>query len=271
MKKLLLIASALALSASAAGSARAALIAGWDHSPWAISGFLSLDGATLTDTLAASYSDLDPTFGAGAEAAAFGTLYLNGQFGSSATPLDGTDPYVPVTGSLVSNVNAPVNGMPAGVDVPFGSLTVLVFEGSLFANDLAMVALGSTQVVYGADLTSVPEIGSNWSLSFAGKTFAAGTQSLLGIEFSTDGMNYANIGQVLLTPVDTLFNVILGAGAADRAFVRFNLTSPGGAASPIIDNVAINATLQTVVPEPGTVLLLGAGLGGLALIGRRRD
>jgi len=93
--KLLIASMALALSTSVAGSARAVMIAGWDFSQYAIDGFITVDGENLTDTLPANYSSLDPTFGAGAESAAFGRLYLNGQFGSDATPLDFTDSLVP--------------------------------------------------------------------------------------------------------------------------------------------------------------------------------
>jgi len=53
----------------------------------------------------------------------------------------------------------------------------------------------------------------------------------------------------------------LGVG---RYRYRFVFADGGG---PSIDNVAISATL---IPEPGTALLLLSGLGGMAAYGRRR-
>ena len=82
----------MAVSASMASSSQAFLAAGWDFSQYAGDGLLSLDFVTFTTTLSANYSDLDPTFGAGAESAAFGTFYLNGSFGSSSiTPTGNND------------------------------------------------------------------------------------------------------------------------------------------------------------------------------------
>ena len=266
MKKKLLAIAALAALSTAAGPARAAMIAGWDHNQL-IAGFLSVDGATLVDTFAATYSDFDPTFGAGAESAAFGTLYLNGQFGSSVTPLDGSDPYVSTSGSLASNVGAPQDGTPAG-DQPFGSNTVLTDEGvAPFASEIKMVALGDTSVVYSADLSSlVGLVGSDWSLSFAGQT-ASGTSNL-GIEFSTDGIDYTPVTNLVLNTVDSTYEVLLGAAASTTAYVRLALSTANG--SPFIDNLAISATVSEIVPEPGTILLIGSGLFGLTVVGRRR-
>jgi hypothetical protein len=264
MKRTVLIAWIASLAASAvAGSAQATMIAGWDFSQYFGDGLLSVDGATFTDTLDANYSDLDPTNNAGAESAAFGTLYLNGQFGSTAVPVgSGTEQILPadLPGSLVSNLNAPLGG--AGQ--PFDSLTILASEGQPFTNTLAMIANAALSIVFEADLTSVAPFGTDWSISFGGKTSSGG--SSVGVEFSTDGVAYSPFGAVNLTTTDTLFSVNLGAAGTDRAFVRLSF-NPAGNQQPIIDNVAVNATL---VPEPTTALLCSLGLIGLAISGRRR-
>ena len=64
MKKLTLLALALAVSIGTAVSAHAAsLVAGWDFSQYLSGGHvLSVDGVNLSNTLAANYSSLDPTF-----------------------------------------------------------------------------------------------------------------------------------------------------------------------------------------------------------------
>ena len=51
--------------AAVSSPAQASTIAGWDFSQYVGSSFLSVDGASFTNTLDANYSDLDPN-GAGA-------------------------------------------------------------------------------------------------------------------------------------------------------------------------------------------------------------
>jgi hypothetical protein len=242
------------------GPARAEMIAGWDFSQWFGDGLLSTDGEAFTDTLDANYSDLDPTFGAGAESAAFGTLYLNGQFGSTDVGAgSGSEPFLPtaaVPGSLTSNL-----GAPGGVD--FESFGVLLSEGQTFQNALAMTASGAANVVFQADLTSISGVAGDWSVSFGGQTFSGA--ATLGVDFSTDGVSYTPFGTFDLTTVDTPFSRSLGSDITGTAFVRFNFAA--GAGQPIIDNVAISAT---VIPEPASALLCGLGMLGLGVAARRR-
>ena len=265
MKSKLLLTLTVALSTALAGSARADLIAGWDFSQWFGDGLPSIDGATFTDVLTANYSSLDPTFGAGAESAAFGTMYMNGQFGSTAQPLDGTDSFTPTAGGPGG---AESNCVTLGPCNRFG---VLDTEGQTFTELLGMTAAGTPSVVFEANLESVPEFGIDWSLSLGGKTFGevAGTNGIdVTVEFSVDGIDFANVGAFTITSVDTPFTVGLGPDATNRAFVRLNfVTEPTRNNQAIIDNVAISAT---IVPEPGTALLLGTGLAGLVATGRRR-
>lgn len=258
MKAKLLLGTATALALSIGGSANAAMIAGWDFSQYFGDGLLSLDGETLTDTLPANYSNFDPTFGAGAESAAYGTMYLNGQFGSTPTPLDFTDPVVPsvaLNGSLSSNINAPAP------PVPFDTFNVLTAEGQLFANLQALQANAPAAIVFEAN---PPQLGENWSITFGGRTFA-GTSSIT-VEFSSNGSAYLSIGTANLNTVDTPFSFAAPGALGDRGYFRLTF-APVGINQPFIDNLSINAT--PVIPEPGTALLLLAGLVGLAKAGKR--
>src|SRR5262245_38700507 len=137
-KRLLTTLTPLAMAALIGSAADATMIAGWDFSQYFDTGALSTDGVDFTATLDANYSDLDPSFGAGAQSAAFGTMHMDGSFTSTdGTPQLGTgnEPFQPSSatgGSLASNLTA-----PGGVD--FDSHTVLIDEGQTFANSLAMI------------------------------------------------------------------------------------------------------------------------------------
>ena len=260
-----------ALSVFGANPAHAAMVAGWDFSQYFADGILSIDGNVYTDTLSANYSDLDPTQGAGAESAAFGTLYLNGQFGSTNVQAgSGLEPILPssavgTTGSLNSNLGAP-GGLGGSLD--FDTHSILAFEGQAYTNFLAMTAPGVADIVFAANLSAVPETGSDWSVSFGARTYAGAGS--VGIAFSTDGVSYTSAGSAVLSTLDTLYSVTLGALASDTAFVKFSFSAPaaGGDGQAFIDNVAVNATVSAI-PEPGTALLCGLGMIGLGLAGRR--
>ncbi len=262
---------ALALSAFCATSASAVTIAGWDFSQYLAPGALTTDGATGADTLAANYSNLDPTGNAGAESAAFGTMYINGLYGSSVVDPFGAAPqFIPTDISLSSNLTAPVTGPGTN---PFNSYTVLQSEGQLFANELGMTAFGAVDVVFGATLGSVPLTGADWGISFGARTSSGA--ATIAIDFSLNGVDYTSYGTVNIDGNDTPYNVSLGAFESDQVFIRMHFTGPGAgdASRAILDNVSVNASLVQPVPEPGAALLVGLGLSaaGVSALRRRRS
>ena len=249
---------ALASLVTLAAPARAELIAGWDFSQYASSGFLSLDGVTFTATLPANYSDFDPTFNAGAESAEFGAMYMDGSFGS--TDISGVlgtfaEPFQPLDGSLVGNADAPF-------PIPFDAHSVLTSEGQTFANFLSFGAFQTGSLVFEADLGSVAQTRGNWSVSFGGQTLS-GTATV-DVEFSTDGASYQSFGSVMLTTVDTAFDVALGTATSSTAYVRLTLNTANAFDIPYIDNVAIEA------PEAGSGAASALALVTLGLLRSRR-
>jgi hypothetical protein len=235
-----LVSLALAALLPASASAQASLVAGWDFSQYAGDGFMSVDdGASFTNVLSANYSDLDPTFGAGFESAAFGTMYADGSFGSTPVAAgSGSEEFLPsaaVGGSLVSNLGAPSQ-------VDFDAWPELLDEGGqISANSLSMIAPSAASVVFEANLSGTGEAGSNWSVSFGARTFS-GTSSV-AVEFSSDGVAFDSLGSVNLSTVDSLYVVPLSTESSDRAYVRFSF-APVGTDQPLIDNLAILAELS---------------------------
>jgi hypothetical protein len=194
----------------------------------------------------------------------YGRLYYNGQFGSTdvASTIDftGSEIFRPNAGSLVSNGN-----QPSGA-VPFDSLATLQFEGQEFINPLAMVAAAPVSVVFGINTALFGAPGATaWEIDLAGATLTGTAQ--IGVEFSTDGIGYVPVTTFNLTTTDTPFSAILPNILSSTGYVRLNFTNASDANFPLIDNFGFSAT---VVPEPGTLVLVGSGIVGLIVSGRRR-
>lgn len=260
------LASAL-FALAAPPAARAEMVAGWDFSQYLGDGTLVVDDGSLfqfVDTLDANYSNLDETYNLGPDSAQYGTMYIDGSFGSTAVPAGtaGAEQLLPIAilgaadGSLFSNLDAPVEQFG---DNAFDSLELLALEGQVNQVRLGMTALADVDVVFAAD-RGTPAAG-NWILSFGAKT-QAGTATA-GVQVSPTGAGYASVGSVNLTTTDTRYTVDLGpvAGAATFARLSFNVTAPN---FPIFDNVAIS------VPEPDAAAQLAAAGAALVACARRR-
>jgi hypothetical protein len=270
------ILAAVALAFSIAGSARAVplMVGGWDFSQYySTGGFLSIDNMTLTNTLPANYSNLDASFGMGPDSGVYGTMFMNGQFGSTnVTPTGmGNEPFLPTLGSLTANLDAPVN-LPLGLPFQFESLDILQDQGQLNRTDAKMTAFGDVSVVFCVstavngctDPLAMGLPGTDWTLSFAGLTTSespTGTQ--IDIQFSGDGVTYGPSQTVTLGANQAALSVDLAPGASDRMWMKFIFQASDEAS---IDGVAVSAD---VIPEPGAALLLATGLAGLAAFRRR--
>jgi len=274
------IAPLVVLSALLAVGAQAETVAGWDFSQYRGSGSLT----PFTNSLPANYSDLDPTFHAGAESASYGTLHFDGSFGSSSTLTD----FLPAAGQSncertasgcsVPWVDGPVASNHSVGDISFDAHSVLKAEGQTYQNLLGMQATNNVSVVFAADLTPAATVGSGWSVSFGGHTATGGgpnggelscdppgCSSSVGVEFSTNGSSYTSAGSVNLDATDQRYTVALGGANADHGYVRLSLNP--GSGTPIIDNVAVGVQL---LPEPGAFAGVLAGAGLLGLLARRR-
>lgn len=249
--------SGLTLASPSTAPAQSTVVAGWDFSQYVFDGPPTIDGATLATTLPANYSDFDPTFGAGSESAAFGTMFLDGSNGSTAISQQNLPilaSAVPGTGSLASNISGPINGVPSG-DVAFDSGTVLQDEGQLAFERRALVAVDPVEVVFQADLSTLPsQPGGDWTLVFAGKTSSG--MADVGIGFGAGAPSYVDVGSRMLDVTDQTFSVPLGSSFDPTVFVRLSLD---GNTDTFIDNLIIQ------VPEPGAMAAAWSAIGALGL------
>jgi hypothetical protein len=227
--RLLAIAStilSIAVSASIAGSAQAYLVAGWDFSQYFNDGLLSIDGATYQNTLSANYSDLDPTFGAGAESAAFGTLYFNGSFGSTSVSPTGnlTEEFLPTAGSLTSNLDA--GGIADAFTVSVGRRPALLQPDGMVARDSVSVVRGR------------PEHGSRDGRQLVAQLRRQDLRRHLDGRDRLRHRRFQLRERGLGDPRRERAVVNLGTALGDR--LRALELQPGRRGQPIIDNVAIN-------------------------------
>jgi hypothetical protein len=234
-----------------AGQAQAAsqLVAGWDFSQSCLEGNLCDQSLQPVQTLSANYSDLDPTDGMGAESADFGTMYVDGQFGSSDVPgLGGW--FTTVSPSLTLNTSVHTN-YPLVEMGAAGNASIMQSEipGVPYQQHAIRVS-DVVDAVFSVDLTSYPGLlGSDWSVSFAAQSEGSGSE--VAVSFSLDGVTYSAPIVQAVGGTEEVITVSLGGTDLSQAFVKLSFDSPQDPAR--IDNLAILADLPLVSPTPPPV------------------
>jgi hypothetical protein len=270
-RKLAKIAALVASSALVAGTAAADLIAGWDFSQYAVAGALN-DGSGAIDSLPANYSALDTTFNAGGTAsgdsADYGTMHIDGTNGSTdVNETSGAPDVAPYATQTAANRRAPALAFGAPADLgrnDFDSFNVLRGEGQAFRNHMALTARAASQHVTFRAHTGAPITGVGLEVSLAARAVQPAGNVDVEVRYAADCSSFSLIDTLTLTEDDEQYNVLLSPAVSEgdgEVCVRLTLDDSNG--QPVIDNVAI-------VPEPGQIAMLGAGLAGLALLGLRR-
>lgn len=260
MKKILTLALVGSAFAFTGASAQQSLVAGWDFNNYVGDGFGLIDGTTFApvNTLDANYSSYDPTFGAGQEANAFGTLYYDGQFGSDTqnTALSAADAIRPTTGNLNSGLFL---GQLYGQD--YNLNTVMTAEGYDFAGSLSL-QMGNPTAGFGFKVVfaaNAPTAMTDWEMSFAGIRGLVANPEAITVEFSTDGSTWGAAETFNLGASEAPFTTTVKSVLSQNAYFRVS-----GNAQSAIDNVGIAA-----VPEPSSFAAL-AGLLALGFTALRR-
>ena len=237
------------------------MVAGWDFSQYSGDGLNILSNPPalpFTETLTSNYSDLDPN-GVGIESTAFGSLYYDGQFGSTNVDPDGSsDEILPTSGNLASNTSVGI------AQFANASGQISLSEGAQNNNNnLSFLSKSAVSIVFEADTSTVNSF-TDWSISFAGLDFNTGdiAPATIDVSFSTDGSTYGSATTFNLTGVDSAFSTSTFASSSTAAYFKFDF----GGTDLRIDNVGISGT---VVPEPSSFAAI-AGALALAFVGARR-
>lgn len=260
-KQVIATITALGIAGSAFG--QAVMVAGWDFSQYAGANFnVVTNTPVFVDTLSANYSDYDPTQGAGAESAAFGTMYWDGQFGSTDGVETNPADAIPFSGSLTNNIGP-------GEGVNFDSHTVLDAEGQTFTNFLSFKVNdsfggGDGDLVFAATIPGGNWDMTDWELKFAARIDGS-VDANVDILFSTDGSTYNPVGTATITANDTLFTFPVAGNASPNGYYMLDFTGLAATGNPVIDNVSISA-----VPEPSTIAFLMGLIALGAIVIRRR-
>ena len=249
MRSVLAIAMTVASSALLVGSAQAINVAGWDFSD------TSSDGVSL-GSVDANYSSFDPTGGAGAESAAYGSATLTNLIARG--------------GDVVAGVRTDVAGGEAqdANQRGFNAFTTLQLEGQTYTQPMAVTAAnGQGNVVFEGDLTSLGagQGGYGWSISFAGQVVGAPSASVY-VEFSPDCSSYGGAGLVNVDEEGGSYTVEFDKIASDNACARLFIPNAGDE-RVAVDNVSLDVI---TVPEPAMGAQLLAGVAGLVALFRRR-
>jgi hypothetical protein len=235
-----LSATVLATFCSHVGTSYATLIAGWDFQGSSTGTVGTVIIATPNTPTVFNANDgvnlstaalyLDGTNGSSAWAAA---TQLNG-FGGTSLNTSGTNLNTSTTSpAALALVNSTANGFNA-----------------VFKFDLT--GYGSLSLTYAGQKTGTGFSSEQWA-------------------YSTDGINFTNWDSAITLPaafaVQTL-STITAVDNASTVYVRLTVTgASSGSGNNRLDNIQFNAD---PVPEPGTVALVGLGLGAVLFGIRRR-
>jgi hypothetical protein len=193
-----------------------------------------------------------------------------------------------VSGTATSNTSANLNGGSAFA----GTFTTSIPTSA--APPLTYIQVIVTKNAGGTFTGGSPgSVGGNHSFTGTANVygiggFPGGGSPLLAIPLNVGTPNTVtkSAGGVAITAIAAGWTVgtvsVTGTGNGTATAMGANGLTPGGAGTivlvtpiKIITNVAgtlaaFGALTLTYVPEPGTLLLLGLGVAGLAAIGRRR-
>ena len=101
-----------------------------------------------------------------------------------------------------------------------------------------------------------------WSFVTGGSTYAFAMTGITSTAFNTSTTAFSLLGSGTLTISNSIYNATPGI----FSFSSSNANFPG----PIFSFQAVQGAVPAAIPEPGSMMLLGSGLIGLAAAARRR-